>query len=486
MVSTDASGGTNTSATQIATAGDGTGGSTSTVGAPRNVRVDPNIVLGLSVWWDAPSSTPTGRTVNGYYVEYKATSDTTWTRAQYLSDHDSDPATPSILVELLASTERVLHNDKSGSLTNNGITDLDKNKLYRVRVVTELVDSATPPNKTTVNSAPSEQVRPVDDLQGWWRDDTPNNNPVIGRTFMMVDSNHGASTAICYVNNGAINCPPRTLVSLDTHPGGTYNIRATVTGEGLSYTLPTMSGVIGGEDNDFPVSYVITSAGDSRFLVRWAPQSWPYEGLKGWVVDVRSWDQETEAWTAWETRATVGADAREATFTGVPNDVGHEVRVRMRRVNSCDHDNDPMTRDEQNEAACGVGLGLWSAYGVTTEGGKTDTPGPVTNGKVSESTVTVLKILTVSWDDPAHGGEDVYGYKIRRWATGMTAWQEQEFYQRKMWRTCDANGACTNPRTVTFSGFLSNTEYANPLRSSTQYGAEGNADPSFSTQPVRN
>lgn len=130
----------------------------------------------------------------------------------------------------------------------------------------------------------------------------------------------------------------------------------------------------------------------------------------------------------------------------------------MRRVNECDHDNDPMTDTERNEAACGVGLGLWTAYGVTTEAGKTRTPGPVTNGKATRAGTQ----LTVSWDPPpsTHGGDDVYGYKIRHWATGMSAWQEQEFYHRGFWRFCGSNGVCINPRTVTISNVATTADYA--------------------------
>jgi len=454
VVATDAAGATNTSATATATAGDGTGGATSTAGAPRNVRVEPNIFLGMSVWWDAPSSTPTGTTVNGYYVEYKATTDATWTRAA-----------TGTTGNLLASTVSVLHNNLhtvSNDTDDTGIGKLDKNKHYRVRVVTELVDTSSPPNKTTVNSAPTGQVRPVEDIQLWWIDDTPNNNPDIGRVFMMVDSNYGsASGVVCHVSGvSPVNCPPRTLTSLDSASvGPSHAIWSTGTGvAGASVrAVPATYGVTGGQGSHHPVSYVLTSAGDSRFLVRWAPQTWPYAGMKGWNVDVRS--RVDGAWTDWETRATVDADAREAVITGMRNDVGHEARVRMRRINSCDHDNDNMTPDERNEAACGVGLGQWAAYGVTTAAGKTRTPGHVTNGKATKAGTQ----LTVSWDPPGlwpDGGEDVYGYKIRHWATGMSAWQEQEFYHRKYWRRCGGNGVCTNPRTVTISGVATTAQYA--------------------------
>ena len=73
-----------------------------TAGAAQNIRVEPNVTLGLSVWWDAADDIPTGKTVNGYYVEYRAPGETAWTRVQH-------PSGGNLVDQLLASTTRSLH-----------------------------------------------------------------------------------------------------------------------------------------------------------------------------------------------------------------------------------------------------------------------------------------------------------------------------------------------------------------------------------------
>ena len=66
----------------------------------------------------------------------------------------------------------------------------------------------------------------------WFIDNTPSLNTAIGRFFMMVDSTQPSASALCTINGGNINCPPRTLVSLDITCGGTYVVtgRGTVSG----------------------------------------------------------------------------------------------------------------------------------------------------------------------------------------------------------------------------------------------------------------
>jgi len=461
------SGGGTTSATGTATPGDGAGGTTSLDGAPRNVRVDRNIFLGLSVWWDAPSSLPAGKTVNGYYVEYKAMDDTAWTRVQ--------TGAPSSLADhRLASTARSLHNSDDGD-NLRGVGKLDESKTYRVRVVTEFTDGMAMPTLTEVNSLPSEQVRPVNDYQTWWMNITPNHNTAIGRAFMTIEANLNNASAVCHVNGGEINCPPRTLVSLDTVSSGIYFITTTGnTRHGVrEKTAPAIQGMVGNKATASPVDFVRTSGGNGRILLRWDQQVRD-NGTKEddsdvlrWKIQVRSW--VNGAWTAWTDWATVDDnEAREAIITGLPN-TAHEVAVRKDVAATCDHDGNTNTPNEANEAACGLVAGLWRQYSVTTAADKTAVPGPVTNANLSVSAQDGgKKQLTVSWDAPgsnlldAYGDEDVYGYKIRHWATGLEEWQEQEFYHRKMWRFCAGNaGTCTgNPRTVTIKDLDAGAAYA--------------------------
>ena len=76
-----------------------------------------------------------------------------------------------------------------------------------------------------------------EDLAAWFIDDTPNVNWGIGRVFMMVDTNAPNASAVCKINAGNINCPPRTLVSLDVYPGGSYNISAEASADLTGFKL---------------------------------------------------------------------------------------------------------------------------------------------------------------------------------------------------------------------------------------------------------
>ena len=215
---------------------------------------------------------------------------------------------------------------------------------------------------------------------------------------------------------------------------------------------------------DAPPAYVLASGGNGRLLVHWATQSGDGvstadETAHEWTVDVRS--RVDGAWTGWKTAATLDGDARHATVTGLPN-TEHEVRVHVSSAKACDHDDDSDTPDRADAEACGTRGGYYYHTPVTTASHKTTRPGPVTNAKLttaSEGSNTIR--LVVSWDDPEYGGEDVYGYKIRHWATGENAWEEHEFRTRRMWRSCrGSDGSCTNPRTHRIRGLATNAEYA--------------------------
>ena len=104
-------------------------------------------------------------------------------------------------------------------------------------------------------------------LRIWFIDDTPNHNRLIGRVFMMVDGNYSNMSALCDINGGTINCPPRTLVSLDVVPQGRYHIVARADVEDQVGTT--------GEYINFPVRgggsvrYMGISAGVDNIIVNW-------------------------------------------------------------------------------------------------------------------------------------------------------------------------------------------------------------------------
>ena len=88
-------------------------------------------------------------------------------------------------------------------------------------MIAQFTDSASN-TQEAVSASVTAQVRYVDPMLARSIDDTPNANLDIGRIFMMVDSNRSAGSAICNINGGEIDCPPRTQVSLDFGTSGTY------------------------------------------------------------------------------------------------------------------------------------------------------------------------------------------------------------------------------------------------------------------------
>ncbi len=423
----------------------------SATGAATNVRVEPNNHLGLSVWWDAPASLPAGMTVSGYYVEYKQVwFGTTWTRA--ITGHNAMDE-PTRLA--LPATSRSLHN---ATLPSTGIGLLDPTRDYHVRVVTELTDGATTPTKTLVHSAPSDHVRPLNDIQGWFIENTPSVNTFIDRVFYFVRTNVGNGSGKCRLNGEVSgNCVPESLVSRDVTDGTSYTVGADITtGEDedtISGRFPTIAGIVGGVARSSPPLYALTSGGDGRLLVRWEPQT---NDPAGWTIQVRS-SVGGSAWSEWDD-TEVGGAKREV-IIDVPNG-HHQVRVRGR---------DASGNLGYYQTLTGITDNQGYALGIPTSGYQRGVPGPVTLSNVlnglREETHQVggvdRKRLVVSWDEPAQGGRDVYGYRIRHWATGMTEWQEQEHYSRKMWRSCPGSAnPCTNPRTVTISNLDPNAEYA--------------------------
>ena len=77
----------------------------------------------------------------------------------------------------------------------------------------------------------------------WFMGNTPNPNHVIGRFFMMSNSNDATSTATCYLGGaGDISCPPKTLVSLDFNPGGVHNVYANAVIARAAAPLPSING----------------------------------------------------------------------------------------------------------------------------------------------------------------------------------------------------------------------------------------------------
>ncbi|MYE54498.1 MAG: fibronectin type III domain-containing protein [Chloroflexi bacterium] len=141
---------------------------------------------------------------------------------------------------------------------------LQPNKEYWVEVgATRTVNSVT----YLVWSEPftATALDLVEPFRAWFIDDTPNPNHLIGRVFMMIDSNLSTSSAVCFVNGGQINCPPRTLVSLDIEASGIYSMRGRATNSALVATTSTQGGFLAGGI----IARSEASGGENELAVRW-------------------------------------------------------------------------------------------------------------------------------------------------------------------------------------------------------------------------
>ena len=109
---------------------------------------------------------------------------------------------------------------------------LDAAKTYWLEVGTKTTSGTeTVTRFSPVVRAPAADVdAPAADAEPymvWFIDNTPSPNFLVNRVFMFVDTNHPNSSAICHIDGGgAINCPPRTLVSLAINQGGAYRVWA--------------------------------------------------------------------------------------------------------------------------------------------------------------------------------------------------------------------------------------------------------------------
>ncbi len=129
----------------------------------------------------------------------------------------------------------------------------------------------------------------------WFIDDSPVTNLKIGRIFMTTRTNYAQSSATCNVNNGTINCPPGTLVSLNVYGGGVYDVAALATTFGVTvdcsvrpalctrdehgqlpatdtYEFPTISSQILVRINAAgAIRYLGASGGDGKIVMSWSP-----------------------------------------------------------------------------------------------------------------------------------------------------------------------------------------------------------------------
>ena len=369
-----------------------------------------------------------------------------------------------------------------------GIQNLTEGTTYRVQIVSRYTKSGSA--DLLVTSPPSNPVTAwVEPPKVWFRDDTPNINLLIGRVFMMVNTNKRNSSAICDINGGTINCPPRTLISLDVRSDGRYRITSTVTNTGVSGKTAHAIEVKSVHGNDAPYHGMIASAGDGKVHLRWTTIGGTSQGtLNATVIQLSKEDATTTSgWQDWEDTVfefgtkddppvpDPSTQVLEHTFTGLENGERYRVRIRGRSV-----DTDPDQKDENgvmipnckpggiadNAANTCTYLGNYWAQPngndiVVTPSASSGVPGHVTGGQVLHAGTGKLY---VDWDPPANnGGADVLRYVVRYREAAGGPWTERlvtpKPTEMDVLRICHAGEACTNPRSVTLTGLTSGTRY---------------------------
>ena len=214
----------------------------------------------------------------------------------------------------------------------------------KVYVVTHAASAATRLPQTAMHEP----------LKVWYIDDTPTYNSQFGRFFMMVDGNKSNISAKCFIaSNTQINCPPRTLVSLDVHPGENRELRATGThhngnfGNSQVMRIENVHVAHGGAQVPEKVRL---SAGADRMLVSWdrAPRH-TNASADAYVIETRHSNDGGSNWSDWAAAATIAKSDCVAVYrdvvsnsdrthcekllTGLSHQT-YQVRVRLRTLHN--------------------------------------------------------------------------------------------------------------------------------------------------------
>ena len=468
------------------------------VGRVENVRAEiAPFERGLLVYWDNPLSIPDGKTVSGFYVEYQLASakpTSAWTRAfRRVTAATVGKVPPSLVrlnpaTDLLSSTTnsfvpRIVQDavpddpntpaNEAAPAVLHGLAGLQKDTAYRVRVLTELTDTNDSTVKTTAASA---YTKPVvvrhEDLSAWYIDGAPNYNATIGRIFAFIDTNQSAASCVADINGGKINCPPRTLVSLDVGTGGTFSLTVVVTAGFAQGTLPVVEFVIPGDTagrNALGGEQVsrryFASGSDDTMYVRWQKVGRPVSQFESYLI------QTKKAGGDWVTTVVAKTEADDR--HGMSNWIDYELSADQ--LKNCHSGLDPAPLAAcQAESASGeyevrikirtvVGSGSsrreidgpnTPALSRTVGGGRS---GTVTNDRIDHIGTGKLR---VSWEPPETLPDNVYGYRVR-WRLADdpgAAWQTRDLFPREYLRWCTFT-SCTNPRSVDLTGLQSGKPY---------------------------
>ena len=465
-------------------------------GRPENVRAVADNHLDISVWWDAPEATPTGYTLAGFHVEYWEDGNKSSTLKRVQGNNSLAGEEPDFKDSLYAADKRsafptgqpgTVRQMGATTVPTPGVQNLTEGATYRVQIVSKYTKSGSA--DLLVASPPSNPVTAwLEPPKVWFRDNTPNINLLIGRVFMMVNTNKRNAAAKCDINGGNINCPPRTLVSLDVRSDGKYRLTSTVTNKEVGGKTARAVNVDSVHGNDAPYHGMIASAGDGKINLRWTQIGGSTQGtFNATVIQLSKEDATTTSgWQDWQNTVLEfggtkddppvpdpSTQIREHTFTDLENGKRYRVRVRGRSVDANPAqktENGVMVPDckpggiADNAANTCTYLGLYWAQPngnniVVTPSASSGVPGHVTGGQVLHAGTGNLY---VDWDPPAdNGGGDILRYVVRYREAAGGPWTERLVTPRPtemdVLRICHSGEACTNPRSLTLSGLTSGT-----------------------------
>ncbi|MCY4518364.1 MAG: fibronectin type III domain-containing protein [Acidimicrobiaceae bacterium] len=387
--------------------------------SPGDVRLYDHNNSNAYLSWGEPT-VESGRTLSAYVIQWKT-------------------ETGAVMSSELASNATPTSDFQQRRFHISGLTD---GLLYTARVAARTHPDGNSSNTRDRWSVWAPAIRAWSEpTQFWFSETTPNNNPTIGRVFMWVEANKANASVNCFLRgpsftDAEINCPPRTLVSLD----GIGAITASGTGSWSGQVSPS-EGTVGG-----PTGFkVYGSGGAGQIAVAWEAAGEPGVGnLDAYIVQRRS--GTSGAWTDTVfTNTDTAFTSRTATIRGPSNaalaDGTWQVRVRGR---SDGDDSDPMTTDSPI-------LGFTSEIlTVTVDADSTVVPWGV------EYSVTPgdSKSLTLEWELPDSGSRP-FAYQVRHRVSGTANWTTSDTqFVRHMQRNCGLSSgfACLNPRSYTING----------------------------------
>ena len=192
-------------------------------------------------------------------------------------------------------------------------------------------------------------------LKVWFIDNTPNYFPTVNRMFMMVQMNKINASGVChYSGEGPLNCPPRSLGSLNTYAGQTRTLRASGTAKnesfGNSQVMLLENAHPGAHAGEQTPEKLRLSAGADRMLVSWdAPGLHTNARADAYVIETRHSNDGGSNWSDWAAEATIAksdcvvvhrdvisnSDRThcERLLTGLDDDM-YQVRIRLRTLHN--------------------------------------------------------------------------------------------------------------------------------------------------------